>query len=195
MGRGDYKNLKICLHSISYAGIFYKGGHVPLEKLIPKAAEMGYEGVEVMAKRPLASPLDLRGKKAEEIRELADSYGIELPLIAAYADFIKPDPLDREKELLYAVECIRLADEMNSPIVRFYGGGDRIYEEVPFWRQWEWAKECLKFLADIAEDYGIKIALKPHTSIVQTHEDALDVVKQIGVICRHLSGPAFTRYS
>lgn len=172
--------MKVCLHSISYAGLFYEGRHVPLKEMIPKAAEMGYEGVEVTAKRPLASPLDVKGKKAKEIKELADSYGIELPLIAAYADLTNPDPLDREKELLYAVECIRMAEEMESPIVRFYGGGDKVYEEVPFRQQWEWAKEGLRFLAEVAEDRGIKIALEPHTSVVQTHEDALDMVEQIG---------------
>ena len=172
--------MKVCLHSISYAGIFYEGRHIPLEEMIPKAADMGYEGVEVMAKRPLASPLDVRGEAARKIREVADSHGVELPLLAAYADFIKPDGLDREKELLYAVECIRLAEELECPIVRFYGGGDRIYEEVPFRKQWEWARECLSFICKVAEDRGIKIALEPHTSIVQTHEDALDMVEQVG---------------
>ncbi len=172
--------MKVCLHSISYAGIFYKGPHVPLKEMIPKAAEMGYEGLEIMAKRPLASPLDVKGNVAREIKETADSFGIELPLIAAYADFIKPDPLDREKELLYAVECIRLAEELECPIVRFYGGGDVIYEEVPFQKQWEWARESLKYVAEIAADSGIKIALEPHTSVVQTHEDALDMVEQVG---------------
>ncbi|HIE18538.1 TPA: sugar phosphate isomerase/epimerase [Candidatus Bathyarchaeota archaeon] len=172
--------MKVCLHSISYAGFFYKGNHIPLKEMIPKAAEMGYEGLEIMAKRPLASPLDVKGDVSKEIKEAADSWGIELPLIAAYADFIKPNPLDREKELLYAAECIRLAEELECPIVRFYGGGDIIYEGVPFQKQWELAKESLKYIAKIAADRGITIALEPHTSVVQTHEDALDMVEQIG---------------
>lgn len=172
--------MKIGLHSISYAGYFYEGGHVPLRDMITKAAKMGYKGVEVTAKRPLASPLDMDKKAAEELREIAESHSVELPIIAAYADLTKPNELDREKELLYAHECIRLADNLGSPIVRFYGGGDKIYREVPFRHQWEWAKEALGRLAKVAADMGIKIALEPHTSVVQTHEDALDMVRQIG---------------
>ena len=172
--------MKIGLHSISYAGYFYEGGHVPLRDMIPKAAKMGYEGVEVMAKRPLASPLDVDKQAAKELREIAESHGIEFPIIAAYADFTKPSALDREKELLYACECVRLADDLGSPIVRFYGGGDKIHPEVPFWHQWEWAKEGVRCVLKVANDRGVKIALEPHTSVIQTHEDALDMVQQIG---------------
>jgi len=172
--------LKIGLHSISYAGYFYEGGHVSLRDMIPKAAKMGYEGVEVTAKRPLASPLDVDKHAVKELREVAESHGVEFPIIAAYADFTKPDALDREKELLYACACVRLANDLGSPIVRFYGGGDKIYREVPFKQQWEWAKEGVRYVSKVANDRGIKIALEPHTSVIQTHEDVLDMVEQIG---------------
>ena len=172
--------MKICLHSISYSGLFYDGPPVPLEDQIEKIAKIGYEGIEVAAKRPLASPLDMDSAKVERLKEVAASYGIEIPIVAAYADLAKPDPVDREKELLYGRECIRLAYKLEVPYVRFYGGGERIYREVPFQKQWECVRDCLKWLAKVAADFGVVIALEPHTSVVQTHEDALDMVEQVG---------------
>jgi len=172
--------VKICLHTISYAGLFYDGPPLPLEDQIVKASSLGYEGIEIVAKRPLASPLDLDREKINRLKEIASSYNIEFPILAAYADLAKPYSLDREKELLYGKECIELAYQLEIPYVRFYGGGERVYEEVPFWKQWEYVRECLKWLANFASKVGVGIALEPHTSVVQTHEDALDMVEQVG---------------
>ena len=172
--------MKICLHSISYAGLFYDGPHVPIEEQIIKISKLGYEGIEIAAKRPLASPIDMDKDKIKRIKETASSYNIEIAIIAAYADLAKPNPVDREKELLYGRECIKMAYQLEVPYVRFYGGGEKIYDEIPFWKQWEYTKECLKWLAKVASEYDIIIALEPHTSVVQTHEDALDMMEQIG---------------
>lgn len=48
--------MKICLHSISYAGLFYDGPPIPLKEQIIKASKLGYDGIEIIAKRPLVSP-------------------------------------------------------------------------------------------------------------------------------------------
>ena len=174
--------MKIALHSISYAGYFYDGGHIPLEEMIPKAAKLAYEGIEIMAKRPIASPLDLDAQAAKAIRKLADSHNMEIAIIAAYADFTKPQPVDREKEFLYVRECMRLANDLGCSLVRLYGGGDALHPGIgiSFQQQWDLAKEGLKTAAQMAKDYGLLIALEPHTSVIQTYEDVLDMVEQVG---------------
>ena len=45
------------LHSVSYAGLWGQA-FLPVDAFVDKAAELGYEGVMLMAKRPHASMLD-----------------------------------------------------------------------------------------------------------------------------------------
>lgn len=51
--------MKISLNSVSYAGIFYKGKPLSIEDITAKLSDLGYDGVELMARRPHADPMDL----------------------------------------------------------------------------------------------------------------------------------------
>src|SRR5581483_11527393 len=55
-GRSD--EMKTALHTVSYAGVWPGQMTLPLERIVDKAAELGYDGVMIVAKRPHASPLD-----------------------------------------------------------------------------------------------------------------------------------------
>ena len=68
--------MKISLHSVSYSGFFYKGEPLSIRDMIPRLSDIGYDGIELMAKRPHANPMDLDKKARKEIRELADSHGL-----------------------------------------------------------------------------------------------------------------------
>lgn len=172
--------MKISLHSISYAGIFYEGPALSLEQIIDKAVDFGYEGVEVMAKRPVASPFDFDTDRALRAREYAQKKDIELVFLAGYLDFAKPDAVDREKELCFGRESIRLAKDLGCPYVRVYAGGERIHEGVPVWDQWNWSVDCTKELVPVAQEAGVRLALEVHTGVCQTADALTDMVEQIG---------------
>src|SRR4051794_12561914 len=59
-------SMKLALHAVSYAGVWEGQAVLPMEQILDKAAELGYQGIELVAKRPHASLLDMsRDRRAE----------------------------------------------------------------------------------------------------------------------------------
>jgi len=172
--------LKVGLHSITYAGFFYDGGPLTIEQIIDKAAHYGYEGVEVMAKRPVASPFDVDAERAKRIRDHAAKRGVALPFVAGYIDLSKPSAVDREKEMVFARETMRLARDLGSPYVRVYAGGEKIHEGAPITDQWQWCVQHIKELLPVAERFGVRIALEVHTGAAQNADALLDMLSHVG---------------
>ncbi len=172
--------MKIGIHSISYAGIFYRGRGLSLEEIIEKAASYGYEGVEIMGKAPVCSPFEFDEKRCKEARELAEKKGVELCFFAGYVDLNKPDPFDREKELLFAKESIRVAGELGCPYIRIYSGGDHIYPGATLWQQWDWTVEGLRELLPVARKMQVGITLEIHTGVAQNVDSIEAMIKEAG---------------
>ena len=64
--------MKLSLFTVSYAGLW--GQHqLTLEDAIRKAAELGYQGVELMGKRPHFSPLDWSLEDCRALKTLLEA--------------------------------------------------------------------------------------------------------------------------
>jgi len=188
--------VKLALYSVSYNGLFYRDSFLTLEQVIEKAANMGYDGVEVEAKRPQASPLDLDKESRKRIKGLAEEKGIEIPVVAAYNNFTSPVLIHRENELLMVREQIKMASDLGAKIVRVFAAwrgwtlrdGKGIYDmvmryeypDVTRLEQWRWCKNCLKESAKVAEEYGITLALQNHGPLIRDHRDVIDMVQEVG---------------
>ena len=70
--------MKFALLSVTYSGLFYSGEALSLEDQIHKAKQMGFDGLAIETKRPVASPIDLSRADRQRIRSLADDQGIAL---------------------------------------------------------------------------------------------------------------------
>ncbi len=191
--------MKVGLYSISYAGLWYKGRALSVEELISRAAEYDFEGIELDGRRPHGFPLDFDAQRREKIRDLAESKGVEIVGIAGNNNFVRPILEQRENELLMLAEQIKLAHDLGGKIVRTYfawrgvtvidGIGnynipikydiDHLYPDTTRLQQWKWAKECLKEAAEIAEKYGVTLALQNHAPLVSSYRDILAMVKQV----------------
>ena len=173
--------MKISLHSVSYSGFFYRGDPLSIEDMIRKLSEIGYDGLELMAKRPHANPMDLDGKARKEIRELADSHNIELANLAAYNDFSGPDSFKRELNLLYIHEVIKMARDLGIKTVRVFAAGmGAVDQNVSYWKHWELCREGLIEAAKWAEDYGVTLALQNHPPVMDSFKDVLDMIDEVG---------------
>lgn len=173
--------MKVSLHSVSYSGLFYRGEPLSIEDLVAKISEFGYDGVELMAKRPHADPMDLDGNSRRELRELADSHGVELANLAAYNDFSGPDVFKRELNLLYIREVLELARDLDIGTVRVFAAGMRdVDEALPYWKQWELCREGLSESAKWAEDYGVTLALQNHTPVIESFRDTIEMIEEVG---------------
>jgi sugar phosphate isomerase/epimerase len=189
--------MKIGLYTVSFSGAWYDGPGLPLEEVLLLARDMGYDGVEVGAKRPHANPMDLDGKAREKIRDQAGKLGLDLPAVAGYSNFASPIVEQRENELLVAREQVKLARDLGAPVLRVFAAwrgitlreGHAVYEitrrhwatgiDVTFLEQWNWCKECLRELAEFAGEMGVTLALQNHEPLLRDHLDMLDMIREV----------------
>ena len=74
------------LHSVSYSGSW--GQHfLTVEQFVDKAADLGYDGVMLMAKRPHLSVLDWAAEQRSRLRERLEGRGVPMRCIAGYTNF------------------------------------------------------------------------------------------------------------
>jgi sugar phosphate isomerase/epimerase len=190
--------MKLSLYSVTFSGAWYDGPGLPIEEFFRRAKEMGYSGVEIAAKRPHASPMDLDGRARERIRELAADVGLEMPAIASYNNFASPIVEQRENELLMVREQIKLTHDLGVPVLRVFAGWRGVterngmasydmsrwywehgYPDVTWLDRWNWGKECLKEVADFASEMGVTLALQNHEPVIRDHLDMLDMIREV----------------
>src|SRR5438067_9512347 len=74
------------LHSVSYSGSW--GQHfLSIEEFVDKAADLGYDGIMPMAKRPHLSVLDWDAERRHRLRARLESRGLSTLCIAGYTNF------------------------------------------------------------------------------------------------------------
>ena len=174
--------MKFILHSVSYSSAWKGQTALSLEGVVDKAIELGFDGIELMAKRPHASPIDMGKEERRSLREKLKDNNLELACIAGYQDFSTsldyPDMPILEKELLYLRETIRLAHDLECKIVRIYSGYLR--PNIPFQDQWDWCVAYIREAARFAENEGVLLALQNHSEITVHHQDVLQMIEEVG---------------
>lgn len=190
--------MKIGLYSITYLGIWYRGGAVPLADVFAKARELGYSGVEIDGKRPHGNPMDIDPKSRREIKAIAVDQGLDIPAIAANNDFSSTVPEHQECQLLMVRELIALARDLGSPVVRLflawpgvtYRDGIASYDiarrrwaaierDTPRYEIWDSARALFREAAKIAEDEGVTLALQNHGPVIRHHRDVIDMAREV----------------
>jgi sugar phosphate isomerase/epimerase len=112
--------MKVGLYSITYLGLWYRGVALTLEQLIDRAREYGYAGIEIDGKRPHGNPTDVSQARRASLRQRADAAGVEIYAVAANNDFSSPIPEQREAQLAYVRELIRLTADLGAPVLRMF---------------------------------------------------------------------------
>jgi len=193
--------IKLALFTVTYCGLWYKGEALSLKEQIAKASELGFDGIAVEAKRPVALPCDLSRRLRREVKELAHSRDITICAVETMSNFARPLIEDRENNLCMVREAIELASDLEAGIVKVFAAwpgtsrydgfgtydfGRRIFdfEEnfVTNVQRWRWAVEGIKDVAEWAEEYGITIALQNHRPVIRPgYEDALQMVREVNM--------------
>lgn len=187
--------MKPALYTVTYNGQFYKGAPLSLEEIFKRAADMGFEGIEIGAKRPIGSPIDLDASRRAQIRQLSATTGVQIGCIGGYSDLASPVLEQREAQLVWLRETIRLAHDLEAPVVRVFAAwrgvtlrdGQSYYDVaaqygtpgVAWFERWQWAREALTEAARWGEEYGVVLALQNHKPVINTYRDALEMVREI----------------
>ena len=109
---------------MSYAGVWSGQARLPLEQFVDKAAELGFAGVMLMAKRPHLSVLDYGPAACARLRERLEKAGLKCHVIAGYnnfsADLEHGDVPHREFQIHYVTELARMARALGARVVRIF---------------------------------------------------------------------------
>jgi len=171
----------LLLHSVSYAGLWGQA-FLPVDAFVEKAADLGYGGVMLMAKRPHVSILDYDSARRGDLRRRIGSLGLRRVCIAGYcnltADLEHGEVPHREIQISYIVELARLAHDLGGDLVRIYTG----YENPAgsFTQQWNLVVAALKECAQRTRDLGVTIGVQNHHDLAVGYESMYDLMEAVG---------------
>jgi sugar phosphate isomerase/epimerase len=191
--------MKFSLFTVTYAGLFYEGKALTVEQQIHKAKEMGFDGLSIETKRPVASPLDLSKTDRQRIKSSAANEGIDLVAIESLSNFCGNLMEERENNLAMMRYVLELAHELDVNMVKIfaawpgiinddkpamYGPYDRGNYFKPLFaadlKIWHRAVEGIREVADWAADMGITLVLQNHGPVLTPgYEDVLAMTKEV----------------
>lgn len=193
--------VKVGLYSITYLGVWYRGDALTHEQVIERAKNFGYQGIELDGKRPHGDPLDMPKRRCAELRRRAQDAGVPIYAVAGNNDFSSPIPEQREAQLVYLRELIRMTADLGAKTVRVFlawpgvtieplpkGGGqydiarkvwETAHQPFPKARTWEWCRQGLIESAGWAKEHGITLALQNHHPVVEDYPDVLRMVHEV----------------
>jgi sugar phosphate isomerase/epimerase len=180
MGAPFHRNSPL-LHSVSYAGLWGQA-FSSVDDFVDKAADLGYAGVMLMAKRPHVSPLDFGARERAALRSRLEKRGLRHVCIAGYTNFTADmehgEVPQREMQVWYVTELTRLTSDLGGDLVRIFTG----YESpaAAYSAQWKLVAESLRECARRASDYGVVIGVQNHHDIAAGYESLHDLIGQIG---------------
>lgn len=159
------RSIRTMLFSVSYAGLWGQV-RLPLDAFIDKAAELGYDAVELMCKRPHLSPLDWDTRGLRRLARRAEAAGVEIGTLAAYTDFTAgfrhAEVPQAEIQIAHVEQLCRMAGELGASVVRVFTG----YEVDP--AKWHLERRtCI----DALRECGQRAAACGVTVGVQNHHD------------------------
>ena len=160
-----------------------------IERIIAKAFEFGYEGIEWRGgPQGHVQPTMPAARKAV-LEKMAMDTGLIAIAVTAYTSFVSNLAEERQSNIDELRRYIDLAAELDAPYVRTFLGelpegtnlDSSIYEKI---------SGCLNSAADYASSVGVKIAVEPHDDFVrsativpiltQVQHPALRVIWDIG---------------
>jgi sugar phosphate isomerase/epimerase len=191
--------MKFAFLSVTYAGQFYNGPALSVVEQIRKARELGFDGLSIEAKRPVASPLDLTRQDRQAIKAAAAAEGVELCAIESLSNFASPLMEERENNLAMMRLVLDLAADLEVRIVKVFAAGPGVVndeDETAFYavydkgnyykslypadlRRWHRAVTGLRESADYAAKCGVTLALQNHAPVLRPgYEDTLAMMRE-----------------
>lgn len=191
-------DIKVGLYSITYLGVWYRGQALPLEDMVRRAKEYGFSGIEIDGKRPHGNPLDWPTQKCKDFKAMANGEGIEIYGVAANNDFSSPIPEQREAQIAYVKDLIRMTSDFEAKTLRMFLGwtGITLHPQIArydiadeIWNfthskfteeeTWSWCRAGMTECAKYAADAGVILALQNHHPVIKDYPDVLRMVQEV----------------
>lgn len=164
--------MQLALFSVGYAGMW--GQHrLDTKAFVSKAAELGYDAVMLMGKRPHLSPLDDDSETLQSLRSALRDHHLQCAVVAAYVDLAGAGAAEvpyLEIQIAYVEQLARMASQLDARIVRVFTA----YETPASAGHGLWSRVVtgLREMCDRVADLGVTIAVQNHHDVA-VHTDAL----------------------
>lgn len=146
-----------------------------LERAVEQAVADGYAGLEVRVLDGQIIPSDMPADQRAEIRKLMQRNGLVIAGIGASTRFSSPDPAERRKNQEELRRYLELANDLESPMVRTFGGA--VAEGQTIERTIDWLADGLAGVMDTAEQQGVTVVLETHDAFCRGQEVAATLAK------------------
>jgi sugar phosphate isomerase/epimerase len=192
--------MKFALLSVSYSGLFYDGPALSIEQQIHKAKALGFDGLAIETKRPVAFPLDLSKADRARIRQVAADEGVALCAVESMSNFTGRYMEERENNLAMMRTVLDLASDLGVDMVKVFAAWPGLVNDEetvamyatyerglhykrlypPDLRRWQRAVDGISEVTGWAADLGITVVLQNHAPVTTPgYEDALAMVREI----------------
>ncbi len=175
---------RIRLSVSSYSYWHFEDEKYPIEKVIDHAAELGFDGVEV-----LHVQMENESRSyINNLRRAAFLNGLDLTMLSIHQDFVSPDPTERQEAIDHTKHCIDIAHQFGIPAIRLNTGRWRTigsFDELMAAGGVEppiegytdkdalgWCVDSIEKCIPAAEEAGVVMALENHWGL-STNPDAL----------------------
>jgi sugar phosphate isomerase/epimerase len=170
----------LVLHSVSYSGSW--GQHsLTLEDFVDKAAELGFGGVMLMAKRPHLSVLDWTAERRRGLKARIEDRGLEMVCIAGYTNFTADlehgEIPHREFQIRHVTELAEMARDLGGRLVRVFTGYDSAAATQN--AQWALTVDALRECARRAAEYGVTVGVQNHHDLACGFESMYDLIREV----------------
>ena len=159
-----------------------------IEKNIDLAAEMGFDGVEILHRQMETEANDY----LQRLKRRAFLLGLDLMGFSTHQTFLRPDKAEREKNIDHTIHCIELAYALGIPTMRVNTGTwgtSKNFDELMKNRGIEppitghtdedgfkWTIDSFARIIKTAEKCGVTMGLENHWGLGRTPEGVLRVV-------------------
>jgi len=192
--------MKFALLSVSYAGLFYAGKPLSLEEQVYKAKQLGFDGLAIETKRPVACPLDVSKSDRARLKAVAADQGIALCAVESMSNFTSRYMEERENNLAMMRLVLELASDLGVGMVKVFAAWPGLVNDEeavamyapyergshfkrlypPDLRRWHRALDGIREVAGWASGMGITLVLQNHAPVTTPgYEDALAMVEEI----------------
>ncbi len=166
-------------------------GRRSITACIDMAAEMGFDGVEILHNQML----DESNQALQNLKRQAHSLGLALMGFSTHQDFLSPESEDRRRNVERTIDQIRVASALGIPTMRINTGRwntirsfnelmankgiEPVLEGYSEEDAFGWVIDSIEKVLPKAEEYGVVMGLENHWGLGRTAAGVLRIVEEI----------------
>lgn len=183
------RRTKLAVSSYSYW--HFKPVKFPIEDVIDHAAELGFDGVEILHRQMK----DESPAYVNALKKRAFERGLSFPLLSIHQDFVFPARDERRRHVEHTRRCLELAARLGIPCVRLNSGR---WKTIPSFDDlmkvkgneppiegytdndaFQWVIESIQQLLPESEKLGVVMAIENHWGLTTSVDNLLRIWRAV----------------